>query len=261
VPLALLITWPFLGATAVVQEDAVTRANNGITAESGAIRGTRGENSGGRTVPEVQPAGSNTIQIGRVELDKQHRTICIPAKVRLRNEVVEYALVTEQGKGYESMFTTEARPMDIQVASLLLDLSPVEITGESGSAVGVPETNAVRISVTWETNGQTFRLPLASLIQLTSGRVDPAAPPMQVEKWLYNGSQLRTNGFAAQLEGSIISLIRDPTALINNPGLDRDNDEIHFPNRMRLPPEGTPVRVILHMIERNPISPSGVGTR
>ena len=46
-------------------------------------------------------------------------------------------------------------------------------------------------------------------------------------------------------EGSIISLIRDPVALINNPLPDRDNDDIHVPNKPLLPPVGRPVEVII----------------
>jgi hypothetical protein len=42
-------------------------------------------------------------------------------------------------------------------------------------------------------------------------------------------------------------LIRDPAALVNNPGADRDNDKIHFPNQSLLPAEGLPVRVILRL--------------
>jgi hypothetical protein len=71
-----------------------------------------------------------------------------------------------------------------------------------------------------------------------------------VKQWLYNGSVFDRGGFAAQREGSYIALIRDPSALVNNPGADRDNDRIHFPNAELLPPEGSPVRVIFHLPKR-----------
>ena len=34
--------------------------------------------------------------------------------------------------------------------------------------------------------------------------------------WVYNGSRLREDGFAAQFDGSIISLITDPDALVDS---------------------------------------------
>lgn len=192
---------------------------------------------------KVTPAGSNMFRLGRVEFDKARRTVSIPARVRMRKDVVEYALVTEQGKGYESLLTTDARPFDIHVACLLLGLSQVPVMGDFNQPAAVPATNAVLIEVTWETNGRPVRLPVAALVCLTSGRPEPDAPSMKVERWLYNGSVIDKTGFAAQREGSIISLIRDPVALVNNPAPDRDNDDIHFPNAKLLPPEGTAVSV------------------
>jgi hypothetical protein len=68
---------------------------------------------------KVQQTGSNTFQIGRVEFDRQQRTVTVPARVTIRSRLIEYALVTEQGKAYESLFTTEASPTDIQLTFLL----------------------------------------------------------------------------------------------------------------------------------------------
>ncbi len=63
---------------------------------------------------------------------------------------------------------------------------------------------------------------------------------MSLDKWLYNGSQFDQWGFEAQREGSLVTLIREPAALVNNPGSDRDNDLVHFPN-VRILPERDPV--------------------
>jgi hypothetical protein len=203
--------------------------------------------AGLRAALNVKQTGSNTFRIGRVEFDKLERAVSIPARVRVRDQVVEYALVTEQGKAYESLFTTDARPMDIHLAFLLLGTGVAQLTTEPAKPISVPETNTVRIEVTWENNGQLAHHPLADLICLTSGHPDPAAPSMRLEKWFYNGSVFDRAGFSAQREGSIISLIIDPVALINNPGADRSNDDIHFPNIRLLPEEGTPVRILARL--------------
>ena len=52
-----------------------------------------------------------------------------------------------------------------------------------------------------------------------------------------------------------MALIRDPAALVNNPGADRDNDLIHLPNTRLVPGQGTPVRVVLRLPERAPPPP------
>ncbi len=195
---------------------------------------------------QVQQIGPNTFRVGRVEFDKALRTVFIPARVRMLKEVVEYALVTEQGKTYESLLMTDARPVDIHVACLLLGLGQAPVEGQPNQPAPLAKTNSVTIEVTWHVDGKLLRVELADLVCLTSGRPDPDAPPMKLAAWLYNGSFIDSSGFAAQREGSIISLIRDPVALVNNPAPDRDKDTIHFPNVKLLPPEGTAITVLLH---------------
>ncbi len=195
----------------------------------------------------VRQTGSNTFQIGRVEFNKLQRTVTVPARVNLRTQIVEYALVTEQGKAYESMLTTQASPADVHLAFLLLGVSPAVLSGDFRQPLHVPETNAVGIEVGWETNGKTLRAALSELLSLTNERAEPQSS-MSVTQWFYNGSVFQGSGFAAQQEGSIISVIRDPSALVNNPAADCDNDKIHLPNAQRLPAEGSPVRVIFNLL-------------
>ncbi len=232
--LLLLAQSPFTGSSAVFHP-SVPGTNSVMTNTAEAIL---------QEMLKVTPTGSNTYRLGLVVFDKAQRTLSIPGRVRMRKDVVEYALVTEQGKGYESLLTTEAKPFDIQVACLLLGQAQVPLTGDFNQDSVVPETNAVAVEVAWKTNGASVRFPLAELVCVTSGRPDPSAPAMKVTQWLYNGSFIDRAGFAAQREGSIISLIRDPVALVNNPGADRDNDDIHFPNTRLLPADGTEVQVV-----------------
>jgi hypothetical protein len=109
--------------------------------------------------------------------------------------------------------------------------------------------------VTWETNGQMVIHPLSQLLSLVENGPEAPGHDMGVEKWLYNGSVFDRWGFAAQREGSIIAMIRDPAALINNPGSDLDNDHIHLPKAGLLPPEGWPVRVVIRLPERQVLPP------
>jgi len=195
----------------------------------------------------IQALGSNVFRIGEVEFDKHRRTITLPVQVCVRTQVVEYALVTSRGKAYESLFTTEAAPADLHLAFLLLGLGAAKVEGGYQQKAAVFETNAVQIQVTWQNRGEIRRCPLADLVLLNDAPPQSPGRTMQLERWLYNGSIIDGLGFAAQREGSIISLIRDPSALVNNAASDRDNDRIHFPNSRQLPPEGVPVTLILSL--------------
>lgn len=195
----------------------------------------------------VTQTGDNTFQIGRVQFDQQQRTVTLPATVCERTQVVEYALVTTKGKTYESLLATEAKPVEVHLAFLLLGVSPVPLLGNQSQPDPVPDTNTLQIEIAWNVNGRTNQVPLAKLVRVTNGNPDDPGHPMTLQKWLYNGSQFDQWGFAAQREGSLVALIRDPAALVNNPGADRDNDLVHLPNTAILPAKGTPVSVVLRL--------------
>jgi hypothetical protein len=206
-------------------------------------------------VQKLEQTGTNTFRIGLVEFDKQRRTITVPATVCLRDQVVEYALVTTKGKAYESVLSTEASPVDVHLAMLLLGGSSVPVLGAFKQPATLPETNALRVEVNWQSNAVTVTVPLAQIVRVTNGTPEDPGRPMALDRWLYNGSEFDQWGFAAQREGSLVALIRDPAALLNNPGADRDNDQIHFPNAAILPAKGTPVRVVLRLPEPAPPPP------
>jgi hypothetical protein len=205
----------------------------------------------------VRQTGSNTFRIGSVEFDTRFRTVILPARLAVRTQAIEYALVNEKGKAYESLFTTEAGPSEVHVAFLLLGVSQVPVGGDFNKPATVPLTNALSIEVAWEENGRPRTNALCDLIRLVEEPRFPPdhanespARPMPARQWLYNGSVFDVSGFAARREGSIIAVIRDSAALVNNPGKDRDNDHIHYPNTKLLPPEGSPVRILLRVLDR-----------
>jgi hypothetical protein len=201
---------------------------------------------------KVEELGGGKFRVGRVSFDKSERRVSLPAKVNMRAGVVEYVLTTEAGKKHEALLTSAASPQDLHLACLLLGMKGAPLAGENGEAMTVAAADAVQVSVSWETNGPPAVHPLASLISLTKG--DPGQPgePMPAGAWHYTGSRFTGPGaFAAQAEGTFISLIRDGSALLNNPGGSRDNDDLHMPNAALLPPEGTPVTLILQLPNAN----------
>ena len=70
--------------------------------------------------------------------------------------------------------------------------------------------------------------------------------PMQEKPWMYTGSVISQEGqFVAEMDGDIVAVYLNPVAIFNSwiPG--SNNDESWIPHRERVPPLGTPVRVIL----------------
>jgi hypothetical protein len=216
------------------------------TAETHAkVRLTRSEAEAQlRKTLDIKQTGPDTYALGKVILNTTLRTVSIPVRLNMRENPLEYALVTEDGKRHEALLTTDVRPEQFHLGCLLLGL------GSENAARGLQAGEVVSITVTWERNGPPARYALGELLALA-----PSSPsknpfgepfkPMTHVAWLYNGSFFTTGGFAAGTEGSFISLISDPAALINNGGSDRDNDKVHFPRQEVLPAPETPMRLIL----------------
>lgn len=186
---------------------------------------------------------ANTLAIGLVKVHKRERMLSLPATVNMDHFAIEYALVTMSGKTHESLLATEASPQHIHIAALLLGVVPEPGLGLTNQAASVPATAGVTVEVLWKADGKEQRQPLQRLIGVADSAEAKISATLTNGQWLYTGSRLESGRFVADSEGSIISIIRDSLALINNPDVSRDNDDIHFPNRSLLPPAGTKVTV------------------
>lgn len=198
--------------------------------------------------PSVTPLGDERFRIGRIEFDKANRSITIPATVLMREHAVEYLLVTRSGKVHESVFVTDADPRNVHLAALLLGLQPSAELGPLDTRLAVPPEAAIRAQVEWDRNGPPARENLHEMLAIREAGTEKPARPAPPTLWHYNGSRVADDGtFVASRDGSVISIIRDPEALINYPGQTRDDDEIHVPNADKLPKLGHPVRIVLKL--------------
>jgi hypothetical protein len=185
----------------------------------------------------VKQIAPGIFQIGRVRLDKQSRSIAFPAVVNMTEAAIEYAIVTKYGKTHESLLRTDAEPKDIHVAMLLL--------GAKGASNAVPEDplkpipgEPVIIELSWRDQGREKRLAIEELVWNVQTKTNLSKGP-----WIYNGSRVVNGIFTGEQEGSIVSLITDGDALVNNPRAGRDNDELCEVNSKRVPPLDTPMEV------------------
>jgi hypothetical protein len=193
------------------------------------------------------------FEVGRVRLDQRRRSITLPAALNKSQGLMEYFLVTTYGKTHESILKTPAQPYDIHLAMLLLGAhGPGNAAFPGSPNNGVPGPvvhpskeiipgDGVAIEVKWKTpEGETRRFSAEDLIYKND-----AQTVMAHGSWVYNGSLIVHNKFLAQMDGSIISLVTDPVALINNTGPGHDNDLIWEPNVTNLPPLDVAIEVTI----------------
>jgi hypothetical protein len=195
----------------------------------------------------LQEISPGIFRLGTIGVNAKDRLISFPGTVNMTNGLLEYALVHKDGKVHESVLTCEAKPHQIHAAMLLLGLA-VTNTVERAESSGQIEDPAnikipgasIEISVAWNDGGKVVQQPLSAFIfNKRTRRALPGQP------WVYNGSRFSEGRFLAELSGSIISLITDLDALINNTSAGHNDDTIWEVNEKVVPPIGTRVNVTI----------------
>ncbi len=195
------------------------------------------------TNPPIRELSAGVFQIGDVRFDKRRRSVHVPAVVNLREGHIEYILVTTTGKTHESLLRTTAEPMHVQLALLLL--------GAKGAGTNaLPENPSlplpgekVTVTIEWIADTHTNRIAAETFVMdRKSGKAASSGP------WIFTGSRLREDGFAAQLDGSILSLITDADALLNNPRRRREDDDNWLVRTNGLPPLNATVEIQLRLL-------------
>lgn len=180
-------------------------------------------------------AANGKVLLKGVEIQLDQRTLLFPATVNQSDGIIEYALVHRSGKVHESLFRTEIEPQDLHAAVLL-------VVGKIPSN-GIP----VEVEARWTNTTGAVTQTLAQLVRYVDKRA-----PLESGAWRYTGSEFFDGKFLAQTEGSMIALMHDPAALVNNPRRGSDRDDLWEPNAEVLPAVGTPVEVVLRLTTSNP---------
>jgi hypothetical protein len=191
----------------------------------------------------LRKVSEHVFEIGLVRLDKTTRTVTFPASVNMEEGLVEYFLVCSNGKIHESVLITEAEPYHIHVAMLLLGAKGAPpLTPEARVAEQQVQGEPFRIHVLWQQHGEAKRLPAERLVFQTADQ-----KPMTDGPWTYNGSWVFEGTFLAQRERSIVAIITDHDALVNNPRPGHENDELWLVNKQAIPPMGTKMTVTFEL--------------
>ena len=228
-----------LAASAWLATATLFVASHPLLAQRGAVQ----SRSDGHTVTNspLKQIDAGVFEIGNVRLDKNQRTIRFPAVVNMDRGAVEYLLVNESGKLHESVFRTEAEPFHIHLAILLVGAKE-NISRSAATNASPLAGDAVSLSASWKTSGGESHCRGEDLVFNTQTK-----SPMSRGNWVYSGSRIVEGTFLAQHEGSVVSIISDPDALINNPRPGRENDEIWQVNTNAVPPVGTAVQITIKL--------------
>ena len=192
---------------------------------------------------KVKRIQESIYRVGEVTVDAKLKVAAFPAKVNQIIGMIEYALVTEQGKTHESFLSTKIKPGDLHVALLLLGASP---------------KNNVSVEISWQNGGRWVRKSIVDCIAQYPLEVASEVTDKETEKsfklkpssWQWTGSKLRSNGILAADElGSILSLQPDPDALsLIEPMIDTSVFGSHVWSK-QVPKKDSIVQVFIQLVE------------
>jgi hypothetical protein len=216
----------------------------------------RGEDTPNPTNLPLQQISADVFQLGTVRLDKRRKTVQFPAFLNMNDGVIEYLLVNAKGKAYESLLRTDTEPYYIHLAMLLTGARGAPQTpallnapfvpfhiNRAASATNLPPLPAIlgdpiTIELAWRTNAQPKNVRAEDCLFNLSTKTNATRGP-----WTYNGSRVVHGVFMAEQGESIVALIDDIDAMVNNPRPGSDNDQIWQINSNVVPPLNTPVDV------------------
>jgi len=209
--------------------------------------------------PSIREVGIGEWTVGAIRLSKTRRMVSLPAKVKLTDGLLEYVLVHKTGKTHESMFSTDVPPYHLQVAMLLLGAKGAGPDVLTNAPPGGPISNAelmeykpkpvpgeeVEISIRWQSNGTNVVHHMQDLVMNKK-----TGKPMANARWVFSGSMVWEGAFIAQIEGSIMSIITDISAMFNSHHPERDRDSLWFVRENVLPADGSAVTIEINLVNK-----------
>jgi hypothetical protein len=190
----------------------------------------------------IRQISGDIFEIGKVRFDKKQRTAQFDARVNMSTGFVEYLLVSTSGKLHESIFQTEIEPYHLHTAMLLLGAQVGPQKALPGEPIDIFEGDPVTIRVGYKSGGRNLEIPAEDWVFNKN-----TAQPMERGNWIYTGSRIIDGTFLAQRDRSIVSIITDPFALINNPRKGHEDDAIWSAHSPRIPPIDTPVVITIQI--------------
>jgi hypothetical protein len=205
-------------------------------------------------LPELKEVSPGILELGKVRLNSAERTVSLPAVLNRAEGQMEYFLVTTYGKVHESILRTDVAPTHIHLAMLLLNAKGAATNSlsspprEYGGSPGVALTgDPISLEIAWSDQGKTIRCQAEDMVLDQTAKI-----PMRKGRWVFNGSAMWQGTFLAQQSGSLVSLISDPVALINDLAPAAEVGITWTANPAKLPPPDAPVEVTIRLLGPKP---------
>lgn len=222
-----------------------------LTVRSYATDG-KGEKAGDLTLEDMEALKKRLDGLG-VDLDMDARTLTLTGIVATPAGALEFACVAEAGKAHESLFMLRCEPRALNAGLLALGLEP----GTAGKFVGGkpvrPEGPKVDLFASWTDQGKEVTHRVEDLI------IDlRTQKPLVRCGFTYIGSRRKMNTvtgkrfYAADITRDLVAVWNSPNTVLDLATAEAAWDDAYVANRDKMPPKGTPVKVVVRLQEKSP---------
>jgi hypothetical protein len=162
-----------------------------------------------------KPINSNKVEINHIQIDKQKKEIRLKASLSITQGILEYLLVSEYGKTYESIFKiSENMPSELNFALMLIGCEPmpfklVQHFKSGGDAIHQLKKKYPKsfLDIRFLVNGKSI-----DIFQLIENR----QKTKETLYWVYTGGFFdQKNKYAGDIELSYIGIWPDKSAPVN----------------------------------------------
>ena len=196
-------------------------------------------------VPQFERLPNGDIRLGQVTVHREKHEISFPATINLASGKLDLAISTGEGRLYESLLSTDVRPLHLQTLMYLLRLRNgprfKDEDGRQGDLVDIDLEYA-------DEDGNGVRAPIEQWIC-----DERTGQPMTRYGWVFVGSDIRDGTFLAEVEGNVVVTYSCGATVLDIPDEGGNKAWTFYVNPDRLDPgKDSAVRVILIPRERQP---------
>jgi len=157
----------------------------------------------------------DVVQMNHIQIDKQKKEIRLKVRLSITQGILEYLLVSDYGKAYESIFKISNNlPSELNFALLLIGCDPMPFKDLEQSKKDISTIRQLKrkypksfLEINLFYNGKQIDLKhLINNREKAKGQLN----------WIYTGGLMyKNNKYAGDIELSFIGIWPDPTAPIN----------------------------------------------
>jgi len=197
-------------------------------------------------VGAVKPLGQDRYQIGRIVVDKRTHRFTVPGRVHALDKPLEYLATSPGGrKAYEALLELDASGSEFNLACILIGLErDPKVAANRPPDAATVFGQRVAMAVAWTQEGQRRQITAAEALFNAEAKAK-----VESVEWVYTGSFTSIDGsrFASDFTGTLISLIRDPTGLVEAVSGIGLGPYGSIRSSAALPPEGSAIELIVEL--------------